>query len=302
MKEGERQPMLMVVTGHPKVGKSYRTLQELLALKEKGRNILIFDTNLEGTFAQFPTIDFDVEAEREQDRAKWVRQFRPVPGRPAEIRRVVPFTKSGQPMSLDQKATTCYDLMKFFEDGCLLLEDVNNYLTAAATKHFVSSICTFRHRRQDVIIHLQATSAIPPRLWQNVTYLRMHHESTSVDRIKTRLPNYQLNKLAELLINRAYNAGSVFTCLYLDIQHNKILTKEPFFRQAVQDYFMQFPRELDRIAGQRDLEGKKLYANRQQALEEETKRLIADYLPAPAVSPKAGKQVSITSKKRRKAS
>lgn len=254
----------MIAVGQTGVGKTFRSTKDLIAYAARGRKVLIFDVNLELDYAGFKTLAFDVEAEDELVATKAVRQFSKQ--KTAEVRRIAPFRKSGKPMELDDKAKACFMMMKHFYGGMLVLEDFNNYILTGRTKDFVSVICTNRHRRQDILVHLQSLRAVDPRLWQNLTYVRFHKQVDNIDIYRDRFPNYELMKIAQLVVNHQYDGGNIRYFCYVDVRGNKLIgVEQGVFEEACRQFLASNPNELRTLLLHEDGDGQKMYPTRQAA-------------------------------------
>lgn len=200
----KRDAMMTVGTGKQKVGKTWQTTKFLdqyihdnPKTGKKGRKVLIFDTNFE--YTQYPTLNLS-------DVIKFTKQKR------VEIRRILPLNHDGSPSNIDEKIEILKHLLANYAMGLLLLEDINSYLIDGGTKEIIGSICTLRHREVDVIIHYQSLSAVPTRMWQNLSLIRFHKQGDSIDRYKDRIP-YEILKIAEYMVNTEYANGNIrFFC------------------------------------------------------------------------------------------
>jgi hypothetical protein len=100
---------------------------------------------------------------------------------------------------------------------------MNNYMTVSTQKGFLSKLTTNRHSDLDLEIHLQSASAITPRLWQNHNYLRFHYTPENIARIKKNVPDYDLYRLAQIILEIYYRAGFRRKFIYIDTQMLKFI-------------------------------------------------------------------------------
>jgi hypothetical protein len=264
--QAKRQPMITIATGQTGVGKTFRSVREMLGYIKGGRKVLIFDVNEEADYRQFKTVDFDLEAESEAKATKGVRLYSMQAK--AEGRRVRPLLKDGQPMSLDHKAKACFILLRNFKGGLMVLEDINNYLTSSRNKDFISSLCTNRHRAQDILIHLQSLRAIDTRLWQNLTYIRMHYQVEAIDKYEQIFPNFELMKIAQNIINAQYMQGNIRFFLYVNVRENKLEGCDiRAFRKGCKDFLSRYKGVLNVILEEEDEHGRKRFKTRKDAIE-----------------------------------
>ena len=226
-----REPCVTIVIGAKGAGKTYRTVQFLqeYARIHKNRKAIIFDVNapFEQSYKAFKRID--------------ATQIAKLKG--STIRRVTPHhLPSGVPLTLDEKCDMLFYLMAICKNGVLVIEDMNNYLLGTNLKQFISVLTTNRHKDLDIIVQLQSLSATTPRLWQNCNYVRFHYISENLARIKNRIPDYELFRLAQLIVARHYRAGNTRHYIYVDTMRFKLLGVSPLeFEYACADML-----ELDR--------------------------------------------------------
>lgn len=216
----ERNPFIYIATGQQGVGKSYRTEIELSEYikAHKNRPVIIFDVNNE--YSKYPTLDFNVSAKRkiegqknktETDKKKAVStlvnfwQQCKSGQRPAEIRRILPYKKNKEQMSIPEKTETASMLLDFGKNCCILLEDMNTYIMRAQKTENIGALLNKRHRNQDIIIHTQALDRLDPLLFSQADVIRMHHQPSPIERIKYKLPNEELFGIAKAIVDNEYH-------------------------------------------------------------------------------------------------
>ncbi|WP_291728756.1 hypothetical protein [Bernardetia sp.] len=225
----KREPILMVATGTKGVGKTFTTLKEMqkyVTLHKK--KVVVFDTNYpyETSYKPFKSI-----AIKNLSRLK-----------KPQIRRILPLNSDGSPMTSAQKEEALDKILNNFSDGLLVLEDINSYLIAPQKIDVINALTTNRHRKMDLMLHYQSLSVIYPRIWQNMAAVRFHYQLDDITRYKSKIPNYELMKLAQLLVNYEYeleNNKRFF--IYVDFYNNAILgaTKKQISR-AAQELFRRY--------------------------------------------------------------
>jgi hypothetical protein len=206
-----REPIITIGIGVRGGGKTYRTIQEVLTYQKvhQNRNVIFFDVNGESSYKPFKRID-----------ANDIKKLKRV----GTIRRVPPYhPKTGQAFDLDEKTAMCFFLLACVKHGLLVLEDLNNYMLGTNLKGFISKLTTNRHSDLDLFIHLQSVSAITPRLWQNCNYLRFHYTPENLGRIKQNLPDYDLLRLAQIMLEMYYQAGELRKFILIDVQRLKFI-------------------------------------------------------------------------------
>lgn len=244
-----REPKLMVATGKKAVGKTYLTTQAIdsylknhtkkTRLKNKkirltGRKVLIYDVNME--YTQYKPIS-------PKDIAKFSLQKKP------EIRRVLPIDEENEKMmGIDGMVDVLNLILDNFRNGLLVLEDINRYLIDTRSKEIIGLLATNRHRDLDVIIHLQSLSAMTRRLWQNCSVVRFHFQNDDIDVYKNRVTNFDMFKIAQLLVNKQYKGGNQRFYCYVSADTSKITGQfsKMDFKRAIMDYIELYPTMLNR--------------------------------------------------------
>ena len=191
-----REPILMCATGKKGVGKTFTTMKLIndyikgnKKTGKKPRKVLIYDINMEYT-------DFKVLSAK--DVASFTRQSK------IEVRRVLPILDNGRMATLSDMIAILNQIIENFRGGMLILEDINRYLIASKTTDVIGLLATNRHRDLDIICHYQSLSALDPRMWQNTTFVRFHYQIDDVKRYAQRLPNYEMFKIAQCLVEYKY--------------------------------------------------------------------------------------------------
>lgn len=191
-----REPILMAVVGMKKVGKTFTTTKSLDSYStpnsktgKKARKVLIYDVNME--YTQYKAIE-----------VKHLKKF--TNQRKIEIRRILPINEDGSEANLSEMLEIMNVIIKSFRGGMLVLEDINRYLIASKTVDVIGLLATNRHRDLDIICHFQSLSALDPRMWQNTSMVRFHYQMDDIKRYKNRIPNYELFKIAQCLVNYKY--------------------------------------------------------------------------------------------------
>jgi hypothetical protein len=218
-----RQPMIMIATGSPGVGKSYQTKKEIELYAQAdtssgrpGRKVLIFDTNDE--YRGYKSVRYNVRDPK--DNGQYIQLLENT-----EIRRVLPYWpgQNGrvEMMTFSDKEKTLVDIVRNYKNGLILLEDINTYLIAAKSVETISMLCSARHKGTDIIIHLQSLSAVDTRMWQNATIFRMHYQNDDVARYKARI-NFEPIKIAQNVVSHQYLQGNIRFFIYYNNWTKKI--------------------------------------------------------------------------------
>lgn len=213
--ENLREAGLLTTTGIQGVGKTYQNMATIaLYLKDKvdigvrGRKVLIFDTNGEYTAEQFAKnghthvipklikLD-DVEKFGYSDLV--------------ECRRI-----DAKGLGIGEKTKVLEFILMKFKNGMLVIEDINTYiLQMSYMAEIVGRLVNLRHRAVDVLISYQSLRPVEPRIWQNSRWIRMHFQSDRVDAIKDKITNFELFKIAEIMVRNRYMNGDKRFFVYI---------------------------------------------------------------------------------------
>lgn len=270
-----REPLLMAATGKKGVGKSY---QHMLLMNGyvmgdpykgvKGRKCLIMDVNDE--YGQF-----GVPALSLTD----VPIYTVHPN--IEIRRVRPFHPDGRRMTLDEWANALFYVLNRFQNGLLLIEDINKFIGDHLPHDLVGAIATNRHVGLDIILSYQSLGRINTKIWGNMNLMRFHKNVESVERHKNKFPDkYELMRIGEIIVNNQYHKGNIRFFLYVDMDEEKIRGEltDDMISEALNQYINEKHNEiLKPYLVQRD-SGKKKYTV-ESAHEEVKNRLRTTYFP-----------------------
>lgn len=236
-----REPILMCATGKKGVGKTYTTLKSIddyvkdnHKTGKKGRKVLIYDINMEYTM---------YKAISTKDIMKFSRQSK------VEVRRVLPIMDNGKVANLSEMVDLLNIIITKFRGGMLVLEDINRYLIASKTPEVIGLLATNRHRDLDIICHFQSLSALDPRMWQNTAFVRFHAQIDDIKRYAQRIPNYEMFKIAQCLVDYMYlNIDKRFYC-FIATDDNYItgnFTKMDFQR-ACRSYLEVEPKRVNEV-------------------------------------------------------
>lgn len=234
----QRESGMMITAGIQGVGKTYQNMhvikdyvKDKFYNKVKGRKCLIFDTNGEYTRSQFSRNDIsDFEPKRIaiSDIPAWCRSEN------KECRRV-----DAKNLGIKEKKEAIEYIIKNYRNGMLILEDINTYiLNVTFMEAIVGGLVNLRHRGVDVLVSYQSLRPVEPRMWQNARWVRMHYQADNVNDIKGKLPNPELYKIAQNIIQKRYFGGDKRFFLYIHNFNNKIEGKftKLEFEQACKDY------------------------------------------------------------------
>lgn len=278
----DRPPTVFVACGETEVGKTYRTIQEFLEYKadlshtgKKGRKVLALDSN-DDDYSMFRTINPDL-----------LRNFKR-----KEIRIIRPFNADGSAMNEEELQEVVAKIIKTFRDGLIVLDDINNFMNGAKGKALLSALISCRHKNIDLLFIYQSVAKISPSIFQNMMWLRLHKQSDDLTRIKDRVPNYYLVRIAQLIVNDNYKQahkkfanGSISEpelkkyksfFVYVNMRTQKIrgCTRLVFIRAAQKYINQEEGRKIKMMLNELDRNGKPVFKNRNEAIDS----LIEEYL------------------------
>jgi hypothetical protein len=278
-----REPAFEVVIGFKGVGKTYTTnsIIDQYIINDpsgfKGRPVLVFDVNNEycdsNGYYGFKAIDYDTREKNEIKRSEEIRKI----VAPKKYR-ILPFTKSGQPMTLNEIQFTASTIVKYFRNGMLVLEDINKYTLSAYKQEFVGMFIGLRHLGVDLVAHFQSLRAIPPKVWSEMTHLRWHKQSEKIFKYKTRISNFELFSIAECIVDLNYLKDPRYY-LWISILEEKLINVTPEdFRSGCREYLNQHRPELEKMKRYIAESGEKKYKDEKEAVEGFISTKAAQYL------------------------
>lgn len=290
VEELERQPMVYLVCGETGVGKTFRNQLEIKrymqndpdtlftnaegSVEKQGRKALVFDTNDDDY--SYRTVS--------PDHINLLTQV--------AARRIRPFNPDGSPMSEDQKKEVVAKILKYYQNGLVVLDDIDHYMTGAKGQAMIGALCTVRHKGIDLLLTHQSIAKISTTEWQNCTWLRLHHQVDDITRYRERIPKYSLVRIAQHIVDEqydlahlAYSTGKISEnefkrrkafFVYVDMRRQKIFgcSRDAFIRACKKFMDQELNRKITMMLQERDWENKTVYANRNEA----AIKIISDFL------------------------
>lgn len=268
-----RDAELFVVVGQKGSGKTTTTLNKDLLLCLRGnpatgakpRRVLIFDTQNEypnvktlpvnkiGLFSVHPQI---------------------------EIRRILPFKDDGTEMTHEEKATVVLHIAQHYFNGCLVLEDINDYIFDYMPGDLVAKILSQRHKGVDVFLHYHSLGAVHKKIWRHINEIRIHKCEDNVIDNRDKFPEkFEMFKITENIIDNQFTKGNPYFYLTVRNQQRKIIANisAQERQEALEQYLAMFHKRLIQpYLNMHDRVGKKQFTY-QQAWEKEMNRLNSTY-------------------------
>jgi len=280
----QREVKRIVVCGKQGVGKSWETIRMMLEAAQgkpgvPPRKGLIFDVNDE--FGDFPFVNgrMSIRAISLKDITLFTVNNR------YEVRRIRPYFDDGRVMTSNDKAAVLEQILEQFNNGILLVEDPNTYVSDSIPADIIGKLVSTRHRSTDMILHFQNIGrAGHPKIVGNTSMIRLHKTNDSVSRHKNKFEEKtELLQIAEYIINKKYNEGNKRFFLWVDIDDSKIRGEYTLQEAtlAVHEYISEnFNTIVRPYLLKRDIKtGNKLYKDEAVALEIARKEMMMTYFP-----------------------
>lgn len=268
-----REALLGVAIGRKGVGKTYATLeliQEYLkgnpATGAKPRKVLILDTNNE-----FSNIPVDVNPKFPHIKAIRLEDIRKFTFHPTiEARRVSVLKEGGGKMTLNELAEALEYILLNYQNGLLLIEDINKFVSDSMPSDLIGAIITQRHMSVDIITHFQTVGRIAhPKIWGNLNWLRFHKCEDTVNRHRTKFAGDTVHlELLEKMVDLEYAKGNTRFHAYLNKDTGKIVGSFTLkqFQDAIVAYLQENEKIINKEANRKDVfSGQKLHKSYAQA-------------------------------------
>lgn len=251
-----REPLLMAAAGKKGVGKSYAHMMLMNGYVQgdpyngvKGRKCVIMDVNDEYGVYNVPSISLNDVA---------LFSIHPY----VEMRRIRPFFPNGKRMTLDEWANALFFVLNRFQNGLLLIEDLNKFITDHLPQDLIGAIATNRHAGLDILLSFQSIGRINTKIWGNMNMLRFHKNIESVEKHKNKFPDkYEILSIAESIVNDQYNGGNSRYYLYVDLDEMKIRGEvtDEMIEKALTEYIYKNLNDLTKALTSQVEKGKKKY-------------------------------------------
>jgi hypothetical protein len=278
----KREALLGIAVGRKGVGKTYATLQ-LIQSYLKGnpatgaapRKVLLLDVNNE-----FVNVKDDQNSEFIHIKAISLNDIEKFTlSNKVEARRVSVLKEGGGKMNLVEIAQALHHILENYQNGLLLIEDINKFVSDSLPNDLVGSIITQRHVSVDVITHFQSLGkAAHPKLWANCNWLRYHQCDDTVERHKNKFGgNIEHLKILEKMVNIEYEKGNKRFYAYLNKDDGTIqgdFSKKQFqfaIYQYLQDNYNAVVKPL--LSKKDIMTGEKIYSDHKDL----AKKLITEF-------------------------
>lgn len=285
-----REAAIKIAVGRTGVGKTYLTNQEIRRYAKKhNRPVVIIDINCESEYKPYKTI-FLKDLKRVQR---------------GKIYKIQPFHENGKPFDMEENVSLVANVLRAFRNGMVVIEDFNKILTSSRTKQILASIVTYRHKSQDIVLHLQSASKIDPTLWQNSRFLRFHKQRDRSSIYIDRVNHQEMIQLAEILVDKEYEKYTMHGdeqaqryYVLLDFDKDKIyFSDHTRFREACRIYLGKNKADKQEIESALQSQGKPSSSeNVLEAYYQSRKYYLPNTQALPAAKkqiPEAKKQITV---------
>ena len=252
--------MLLLASGTQGIGKSYQSLKQMIYQAYSAthrRKGLLFDTNNE--YAEYE-IDGKIHRIQKINHDEIIKYSN---AQTPEVRRIVPFHANGAPMSPEETEALLIKCLDFFRGGTLLIEDLNRIYSDALPLKLTGALVNVRHKRCDVVFHLQSVGRVVPKMRQNTKIVRYHYQLDGVDDSSEKLGGEaEIFYIAEKLVNKQHGAGNIrfFVYVYREDKKIKGAFSQRMFIDAILEYMDEHPQTTRSVENRRDSMGKKMYS------------------------------------------
>lgn len=224
-----REHYLSAAVGTQGTGKTYRTKENIKKLLAQQRRVLILDRNSE--YVGIKTIA--------PEHVGWFSVHPRI-----EARRILLFDpKTGAPLSIDEAQNILGQVLLNVRNCYFIIEDLNTIVADTVRQDFIGQLVNIRHRNVDVLTSYQGIGRIVPKIWQNLSVLRMHFITESVMKHKTKYEDkVDYMSIAQKIVeHHYYNLGDKYFFVNIDLRKRKIFGKytEEEFDAAAKEYIYE---------------------------------------------------------------
>ncbi len=193
-------------------GKTYQAAYQIRDYVRSGKKAILFDANAEFTLAhlqEYGITDFPIKTLRLEQLSDWLAS--PL----IEARRILPIyttgLKKGQYMSAGEKQLTLQFMIDKVNNCLLFVEDVNTYMRQTQEfEKLAENLVKLRHKSVDVLVHYQSLAPVTTLIWQNAKWFRLHDQLDDVDRYENRIPEFDMVKIAQLIVKKKLMQGNQY--------------------------------------------------------------------------------------------
>jgi len=231
----QRKFLVSAAFGETGVGKSHQTDIEIAKYisgfsgNQRGRKVLIIDTN--GEYTRYPTISL-YHLKDFHSNACYRINLR---GKSAE-----------------EKKNIAMKAVQIFNNGLLILDDIDSYEVYSRDRNLIASLMGNRHKNLDLLLIHQSLDMGTPNFYRNGTAIRLHHQTSQDTILRTKAKEcFPILKIAQLIIKEQYISGNIHFFLVIMLREQKIrgCSSRKEFDKAVMMYLNQYPGEIKEEIG-----------------------------------------------------
>lgn len=221
MSDDFRQNGIGGITGQTGVGKSHyndklaqQNILDNPYTGKQGTKALILDAKEEPLYSKYQVL-------RPEDIKKQPQKT---------VMRMVLKHPNGVKFSAEEKKKLFYYILNNFGKGMIIFEDFNTYALQTKTQEIIGPLTTARHDGADIFFSMQNMSKVTKEMWENISWYRFHRQTTSVDSQKDDIEDFELLKIAEIIVNEQYKNATILR--NLPSGHPKKLSELEFKKLA----------------------------------------------------------------------
>lgn len=273
-----RETITTLISGKKRIGKSHRTLTELLYyafISKAGRKSLIVDLNNE--YSQYPIENKVHNIKLIGSSPKDLIEYSNFKG--GDVRRIAPITATGMPMSPEEASEMVSRAVTYFRNGILYIEDFNSLFSDSISQKISGTLTNNAHRGCDLMLTVQSIGRATPRLIQNTNLFRFHDQLDDVEKSKDKLTtDFEIFKVAQVMIKKEVDKGNIRFFLWIDKDSGRIRGEysPKMLTESIQEYLAQYPNQITILLRRRDAKGKSIYGY-EQALQLKVIELFKKY-------------------------
>jgi len=243
-----RKFLVSAAFGETGVGKSHQTDIEIANYirgfngNQCGRKVLIIDTN--GEYIKYPTITLHHLKDFNNNTCYRINL---------------------RSKSVEEKKYTALKAVQLFNNGLLIMDDIDSYEAYSRDQHLISSLMGNRHKNLDLLLIHQSLDMGTPNFYRNATALRLHRQQSQDRILMTKAKDkFPILKIAQIIIEEQYISGNIHFFLVIMLRDQKIrgCSSRKEFNKAVMMYLNQYASEIKAEIGRITTLNPELYKKR----------------------------------------
>lgn len=226
------------VVGEQSTGKSYQLDKEILQYtqgysgSQKGRKVLILDTH--GEYTRYPEISYSHVVEKL---------------RKNEFTNNVAYRLNLRGRDIEDKKRIAQTMVGMFNNGMLVLDDIDGYDPHSRNSPLISSMIGNRHANLDMLLIHQSLDMVTKNFYRFGTSIRLHKQFSNDDLIKEKTTEcFPILRIAQNIVLSQYNSGNEKYFVIINLRKKKIYGcgDEKIFRHAILEFINANKKEVTR--------------------------------------------------------